>query len=491
MKRAAAYASTMDAAIENSHGDDRTYRAACNVGRDFGLTVEDTIEVLRDWNARCRPPWSEEELRTKIENGMQYGNQEVGWRLTVPRRNAQRMDTNSARTGHDVTSRVETHGEPNVAVEVVSEIPVLSTEGDEMQESTERPSFDVDLVLPVRSIIEMPLQPRQDIVTGVLYERAMGMIFAPRGLGKTRCAFTLADGCTKGSQFFKYGVPRQRRVLYVDGELPIIDLQNMAFEMTGGNPSPLFEAFSFDLFFQRERRPLSLADRDHQVRLIGLLEGLEQLNRRPELIIFDNFSSMSFGIDENDNSAQDDILRFFIELRQRGFANVVIHHTGHDNTHQRGASRREDFLDLSIRLSPIKSRSPHTGCRFHFEFVKLRRKPPNPFSFDCELIEGDKGLVWTFPSEVLPDDIAQRSKKIGATNRGKIHSLLTLEWQKSATIAAKAGLSDTSTREHLRSLESDGLAKHRGKTHSSEWRACNEGRFDETDDRPVEIDGKP
>src|SRR5438128_1254521 len=62
MRRACAYAATMDPAIEGKDGDPRTFRAACNVGHDFDLSVEDTLEALRDWNARCRPPWTEEGL---------------------------------------------------------------------------------------------------------------------------------------------------------------------------------------------------------------------------------------------------------------------------------------------------------------------------------------------------------------------------------------------------------------------------------------------
>jgi hypothetical protein len=78
MKRASAYVAKMDPAIEGAGGDHRTYCAGAVVARDFDLSVEDAMEVLRPWNTRCQPPWVEHDLRKKIENALEYGTSTIG-----------------------------------------------------------------------------------------------------------------------------------------------------------------------------------------------------------------------------------------------------------------------------------------------------------------------------------------------------------------------------------------------------------------------------
>jgi hypothetical protein len=255
-------------------------------------------------------------------------------------------------------------------------------------------SFPVDLVMSAPQLVGLSLPLREDIISTVLYEQSLSMIYAKRGLGKTRCALTLVDAVTKAEKWFAWTAPCARRCLFIDGELPAVELRGMVREMCG-EPSPLLDLVSSEFFFASQKRPLTLSDRDHQVRLIGLLEQLEKQHRRPALIVFDNLSSMTFGLDENANTEQDAILPFLLELRHRGFAPTFIHHTGHNIEQQRGASRREDFLDLSIRLTPLADR-PGNTCQFKLEFSKVRRKPPTPSSIECELIPGPNGrLVWT------------------------------------------------------------------------------------------------
>ena len=121
-------------------------------------------------------------------------------------------------------------------------------------------------------------------------------------------------------------------------------------------------------------------------------------HRGPEVIFFDNLSSMSYGTDENSNSEQDSILSFLIQLRHKGFCCIAIHHTGKTGD-QRGASRREDFLDFSIKLGDPAEGAASQNARFVLSFSKIRRRVPNPSTLDCELIElPDGGLGWLFES---------------------------------------------------------------------------------------------
>lgn len=65
--RASRYLRAMPPAISGSGGHLATFRAAVALVRGFGLPEQEALSLLmRDFNPRCQPPWSERELRHKI-----------------------------------------------------------------------------------------------------------------------------------------------------------------------------------------------------------------------------------------------------------------------------------------------------------------------------------------------------------------------------------------------------------------------------------------
>jgi hypothetical protein len=66
LERAHAYAAKCPAAVSGSDGHGQTFAVACAVLNGFGLSEDETLEVLRRYNERCDPPWNERELRHKI-----------------------------------------------------------------------------------------------------------------------------------------------------------------------------------------------------------------------------------------------------------------------------------------------------------------------------------------------------------------------------------------------------------------------------------------
>jgi hypothetical protein len=42
------------------------------------LDHDQALHVLADWNARCEPPWSPEELIDKMRRASRYGREPVG-----------------------------------------------------------------------------------------------------------------------------------------------------------------------------------------------------------------------------------------------------------------------------------------------------------------------------------------------------------------------------------------------------------------------------
>lgn len=81
VSRARAFLQRLEPAIAGQCGDAHTFRVCCLVARGFDLSDEEALIALTEWNARCEPPWSEHELRRKVENAKRYGREPIGGRL--------------------------------------------------------------------------------------------------------------------------------------------------------------------------------------------------------------------------------------------------------------------------------------------------------------------------------------------------------------------------------------------------------------------------
>jgi hypothetical protein len=78
LERARRYVARIDPAVAGQHGDQHTFKVCCRVVRGFGLTDDEALAVLSEWNLRCIPPWSERELRDKVVRARRYGREQVG-----------------------------------------------------------------------------------------------------------------------------------------------------------------------------------------------------------------------------------------------------------------------------------------------------------------------------------------------------------------------------------------------------------------------------
>ena len=254
-------------------------------------------------------------------------------------------------------------------------------------------------VISAADLVKLEIEPREYIVEPFLATQSLNMLYAVRGIGKTWVGFTLAINVARGEDFLGYSVERERNVLYIDGEMPLPDIKERLQGLAHKPPHNL-KILPSDVLF-REDRPLNIQEPEDRARIERLLADLESDGERPDLLIFDNLSSLSGGIDENDNSALDMFLRWLVGLRHAGYAILMIHHAGKSGT-QRGASRREDLLDTSIELKkPAKDKDdeeapePHSGAHFVLSFPKTRGRRPEPEELELKLCEYNGELAWT------------------------------------------------------------------------------------------------
>ncbi len=82
IERARAYLAQLPPAISGSGGHAATFRAALLLVRGFGLEEEDALRLLdEDYNLRCDPPWSEDDLRHKVEDAGKADQVPMGYLL--------------------------------------------------------------------------------------------------------------------------------------------------------------------------------------------------------------------------------------------------------------------------------------------------------------------------------------------------------------------------------------------------------------------------
>lgn len=79
IKRARAYIAKMPEAIQGESGSTTTFNVAMRLVRGFALPQGVAYDIMSsDYNPRCVPPWSAEEVARKIEEGLVKGQMEYG-----------------------------------------------------------------------------------------------------------------------------------------------------------------------------------------------------------------------------------------------------------------------------------------------------------------------------------------------------------------------------------------------------------------------------
>ena len=72
------YLNLAHASIEGAGGDATAFGVAAKV-REMGISEDECLDLMMDdWNSRCVPPWSGEELSVKVGNAYKYASSKIG-----------------------------------------------------------------------------------------------------------------------------------------------------------------------------------------------------------------------------------------------------------------------------------------------------------------------------------------------------------------------------------------------------------------------------
>jgi putative DNA primase/helicase len=226
--------------------------------------------------------------------------------------------------------------------------------------------------------------PKREPIIGNWFRQGdLGFICGERGSGKTWLGLFLARKCAEGASLPglpEWTIPAPRRVLYIDGEMPIDAIRERDNALAAGDAPGLFY-LQHEALFHLTAKSLNLADPITQTAI------LERCKREKiEIVLLDNQSCLFIGMNENDADAWDQVLPWLLEMRRNRIAVIFIVHAGRNGI-MRGTSRREDtafwILNLTEPKDPIENQH---GAKFVTRFIKNR----NATEIECPALE------WTF-----------------------------------------------------------------------------------------------
>lgn len=205
------------------------------------------------------------------------------------------------------------------------------------------------------------------------------MIYAGSGLGKSFYSMGIAVAIATGTEYLGYKAPRNRRVKYIDGEMSIYDLNKRVEGAIGskGNDIKFIELLNNNLLLAN--RELS-TDANTKFFDIGTQEDInkivkELIDEGVEVVVFDNFSTLALGIeDENSASSFNITLELILRLKSVGILPIVIHHSNKTGSAYRGTTKIEAVFSIIIGLHYIKELNKKLGAGFTIKFDKNRNE---------------------------------------------------------------------------------------------------------------------
>lgn len=264
--------------------------------------------------------------------------------------------------------------------------------------------------IPAREMLLGPWLPMSGIA----------MVYAPRGIGKTWFAIYTALAVASGGEFLGWKAPTPKRVLYIDGEMPALSLQErLAVGVAAGyeakHPGSL-NIVTPDM--QPDFRPMPD---------LSTLEGqllIDPHAENADLIVVDNIATLCRSGKENEGESWLSAQGWALRMRAMGKSVLFVHHAGKSGQ-QRGTSRREDVMDTVIALRYSKSDDVPQGARFELHFEKNRgfygdeSKPR-----EVDLVSDEKGNT-TWGWKLLNDTTFDRV--VGLLNEGLSQKDVSLE----------------------------------------------------------------
>lgn len=248
-----------------------------------------------------------------------------------------------------------------------TEQPLNAQQAGTQNQSTQQHQLITELIMVnMAEFLSMDLPERGFLLEPVIPTQGIVILYAPRGIGKTFTALSMSLAVAGGLSLYNWRASKPSKVLYVDGEMPAITMQERLKALACGMAAP-----------ESAMRNLSLITPDMQNRPMPDLvtaagqKALEPFLSDIDLLVLDNISTLCRTGKENESQSWQPMQTWLLDLRRRGIAVLLVHHAGKSGD-QRGTSAREDIMDTVISLRRPKVYNMAEGARFQIHLTKAR-----------------------------------------------------------------------------------------------------------------------
>jgi AAA domain len=244
------------------------------------------------------------------------------------------------------------------------------------------PGYDVHLPPPpnldkltAKAWAAKQLPPRDFLMGTALSTTSRWMIIGDTGVGKTLFGMAMAMGVAGNCKVLNWEPgDRQRRVMYIDGDLPAETFQErikLALALYGA-AGVEFYGYNLD---ELDRNNQSFEPFNTPEGRAWLEREIERV--QPDLIIFDSVMCLTLNAMADDRAWQP-VSELIGWLTSRRIAQIWIHHTGHDPNRGFGTKSREWRLDTVILLTLANDDglSAEEGAPVEMRFKKARLRTP-------------------------------------------------------------------------------------------------------------------
>lgn len=323
--------------IEGQGGDNRLYEVACEL-LNLGLSPDTALLLLEEtWNPHCLPPWSDAELRSKIDNASRYAQNEPGAWAVAPA--AETFDR-----------------------------AILDRIASEAKTQEPRSRFHPD----DESEMESAPEPKW-IVPGLLPEAATVLWFGPTGSFKSFLVQDVLMSVSCGVETFGLAPLLTGPVFYaaLEGRNAIKKTRRLAWKVARSvDALPAFYVMRAPMVSSQEE----IQEFGDQItkRLAG---------RKPALIAIDTVSKSMMGLNENDAGDAGRFIKFCDSLVEHfGCTVIAVGHTGKDGERgHRGSSAFPAGFDTQIETKATRAtKAVEVWARQH----KDAPEPTEPWLFE-------------------------------------------------------------------------------------------------------------
>lgn len=223
----------------------------------------------------------------------------------------------------------------------------------------------------LRELKNMKFSAEVQLLGLMFIARSIGMMFGPRGSGKSLLAMIIAYATAAAKKVHPWGEGTGNLVCYLDGEMRIRGFQERIRQLSAFNGDPDSVSMGADNFHVISRdlaaQPIGNIDTESGQREIDALIPLDT-----KILIIDNLAAWT----ENggEGTSWQSIKHWLLGKRLSGMAVLMLHHAGKSGA-QRGTSAHEDLLDYSIRITPVPDEDPAKTV-FDVDHTKLRDHLP-------------------------------------------------------------------------------------------------------------------